>query len=89
MRGALLCQTDETPDARELYATQAAACDECLNVAAVRGAAMPALELDDQASGEITWLVQAALGADAGPDARRRPPLPSAPGLARKGASGR
>jgi hypothetical protein len=89
MHGGLLCQTDETPDARELYAAQGAACDECVTIAAVRGAATPALERDDEREGEITWLVQAALGADAGADARRRPPLASSPGLARKGASGR
>ena len=66
MHGGLLCQTDETPDARELYAAQVTACDDCVT------------------DGEVTSLAQAALAAEAGSDARRRPPLASSPGFARK-----
>ena len=81
MPPGLLCQTDETPDARELYAAELEACDACAVQAVTRGAAMPA-PMEDEPGG-ITWLVRAALATD-GEDIRRRPALASSPAAARK-----
>lgn len=81
MHHGLLCQTDETPDARELYSVRLEACEDCLSVA---------VPVEDQPGGEITWLVQAALGADESLEIRRRPPVAAAPraALRRHGAQG-
>jgi hypothetical protein len=77
MHHGLLCQTDETPDARELYTARLEACEDCLFLGATRGAPV-GVPLEDEA-GDLTWLVQAALGGD-----ERRPPMAAAPGVARK-----
>ena len=83
MHHGLLCQTDETPDARELYTARLEACEDCLFLVATRGAPV-AVAADDGPEGEITWLVQAALGGDDRAESRRRPAMAAAPGAARK-----
>jgi hypothetical protein len=83
MHHGLLCQTDETPDARELYAARLEACEDCVFLAATRGAPV-AVPIDDGLAGDITWLVQAALGLEDQAESRRRPPMAAAPGAVRK-----
>ena len=68
MDGRLACQTDQTPDARDLYRASMGDCDDCLLMAGIRGTAAAPTE-DDQ-TGEITSLVRAALGAGQRADPR-------------------
>lgn len=82
MDGRLACQTDETPDARELYGLTVEDCGACRLDAAVRGAPVPLRDEDE--AGEMISLAKAALGR--GPRIDARPSVrPVAPAIAWRG----
>ena len=73
MDGRLACQTDETTDARGLYALALGDCDDCLMATALRGASALLIEDDDASGGEITSLAKAGLALGQRADARANP----------------
>jgi hypothetical protein len=76
MDGRLACQTDETPDARALYAARIFVdCEDCQVGLATRGLAMAAPFEDDEPA-EITSLARAGLALGQRADARAIAPAP-------------
>jgi hypothetical protein len=94
MDSRLACQTDVTPDARELYRLRGedGACDDCRLATALRGAIVPlGLNGLDPEENDVTWtsggaivsLARAVLALG-----QRGPARAVAPGDAAGGASG-
>jgi hypothetical protein len=79
MDGRLVCQTDVTPDARDLYRRADEDCDGCRIDRQVRGAAMPLrLEEDDlDNTGTVISLARAVLALGQRGEARAIAPARS------------